>query len=79
MSLVERKSNFLLMREGTREEARQVGDAVVDLLTPFNDLALTLAMENDKEFAGHREVAAALDATVRLHFIRASGDRSVSH
>ena len=36
----------------------------MELLTPFKDLALTLTMDNDKEFAGHREVAAALGAQV---------------
>lgn len=64
VTLVERKSKLLLMREVTRKTARQVGDAIVALLTPFKDLALTLTMDNGKEFAGHREVAAALDAQV---------------
>lgn len=64
VTLVDRKSKFLLMREVTRKTARQVGDAVMDLLTPFKELALTLTMDNGKEFAGHREVAAALEAQV---------------
>ena len=62
LTLVERKSGFMLAAKLDRNTARAVADAVIRLLKPFakRELAHTITSDNGREFALHRRVARAL-------------------
>ena len=64
VTAVDRRSKFTLIEAVERKTEDLVGGALVAMLEPLKDLVLTLTADNGKEFAGHREVAAALEADV---------------
>ena len=64
VSAVDRMSKYALLQGAERKTKVLVGDALVCQFEPVKDLVLTVTADNGKEFAGHREVAAALDADV---------------
>ncbi len=66
VTLVERKSRYLLSQTVRRKTAALVGAAMQNLLRPSSALALTLTCDNGKEVAGHRQTAAALDTDIFL-------------
>jgi IS30 family transposase len=61
VSLTERKSRFTLIRKVTHKTAEEVGDAIVELLSPLADRVLTMTSDNGKEFAGHKNIAQKLN------------------
>ncbi len=61
VTLVERKSKYLLAQTVSRKTAALVGDAMQNLLRPFAALVLTVTCDNGKEFAGHLQTAEALE------------------
>ena len=63
---VERKSKFAVLHAVPRKAEGLVGGAPVAMLEPLADLVLTVAADNGKEFAGHREAAGALGADMRF-------------
>lgn len=62
VSVVDRCSKFTFLRRVAGKTSSAVGGAVLACLRPVSALAHTLTSDNGKEFAGHREVAAALSA-----------------
>ena len=64
VTAVDRKSKFTLIEAVERKTEDLVGGALVAMLEPLKDLVLTVTADNGKEFAGHAEVAAALEADV---------------
>lgn len=62
VSLVERKSGFTLIQKVDRKTSEAVGHAMTELLKPFKNKVLTITSENGREFAGHKEVALAVNA-----------------
>jgi IS30 family transposase len=62
VTLTERKSRFTLMRKVVRKTSREVGDALIELLLPFQ--VHTITFDNGKEFVEHQRVAHALNAQV---------------
>ena len=64
VTAVDRRSKFTLIEAVERKTEDLVGGALVAMLEPLKDLVLTLTADNVTEFAGHREVAAALEADV---------------
>jgi len=62
VTLVDRKSKFLLMRKVASKHARVVTDAMVEMLEPIKEVIKTLTSDNGKEFAYHKEVAQKLDS-----------------
>lgn len=61
VSLTERKSRFGLLGKVSRRSAELVHRKVVELLHPVQDKAKTVTGDNGKEFAQHKDIAAALD------------------
>jgi IS30 family transposase len=62
VTLTERKSRFALLRKVEQKTAKQVRNAVVDLLKPVSDRVHTLTSDNGKEFAESEEIAKELKA-----------------
>ena len=64
VTAVERVSKYLVMAAVPCKTMDLVGCALASLLEPLKPVVLTVTADNGKEFAGHRELAAALDADV---------------
>lgn len=62
VSLVERKSGFTLIQKVERKTSEAVSQAMMALLKPFENRVLTITSDNGREFAGHKEVASAVNA-----------------
>jgi IS30 family transposase len=62
VSAVDRKSKKVLLRKVESKEAEVVTRALIEMLMPYRTQVLTITADNGKEFAGHKEVAAALGA-----------------
>ena len=61
VTLVDRHSKFTLIKKVEAKQARAVTDAIVQLLKPIQNHALTITSDNGKEFSYHEEVAKTLD------------------
>jgi IS30 family transposase len=53
VSLVERKSHYILLHPVTQRLAEVVAQAIISLLNPFADWVHTITTDNGKEFAEH--------------------------
>lgn len=60
VTLIERKSRFALLAKVEQRKAEQVGDTVVDLLSPFSHKVYTVTGDNGKEFADHERISKEL-------------------
>lgn len=64
VTIVDRKSKFLLARVVDKKTAAEVSGAVIGLLKPYSEHTHTLTPDNGKEFAYHQKIAERLDAGV---------------
>lgn len=64
VSLVDRVSRYTLLRQLPGKHAEPVRDAIIDLLKPFKNRAITITFDNGLEFAKHEEVSEALKADI---------------
>lgn len=78
VSMVERSSLFTLIKQVTHKTALAVTEAVTSCLKPHSDKALTLTVDNGKEFAGHESIANILAATVYFAHPYASWERGIN-
>ena len=62
VSLVERKTGFMLIRKVERKTAQAVGHAITELLKPHRKKVITITSDNGREFAGHEEISKQLRA-----------------
>jgi IS30 family transposase len=53
VSIVERKSGLTLIRKFERQTALEVGEAMTDLLKPYQSKVHTMTSDNGREFARH--------------------------
>ena len=63
VTLVERKTGFTLMAKVKHKTAVAVGQAVIELLKPYQPWVKTITFDNGKEFAGHAHIDTALGST----------------
>lgn len=63
VSLVERRSQYLVLRKVGSRAAREVSQSMVDGLFRFNGLLESMTVDNGKEFASFKTVDAALGIT----------------
>ena len=66
VTLVERKSRFTLIKQVNGKTADEVAKAVISLLRPLVLYALTITVDNGKEFARYKKIAKEL--CVNLYF-----------
>jgi len=64
VSLVDRFSRYTLLHQLPGKHAGPVRDAIIHLLMPLKDRALTITFDNGLEFAKHEDVTKALDADI---------------
>jgi IS30 family transposase len=64
VTLVERKSQFVLMKRLASKTADLTSNAVEHLLKPIKHLCHTITQDNGKEFAAHERIASSLDASL---------------
>lgn len=62
VTVVDRKSKFTLIKNVPSKEAKVVTQALIEMIQPIKSVTHTITSDNGKEFAYHKEVAAALDA-----------------
>lgn len=62
VSIVERKTGLTLIHKVERKTAQAVGQAMIDLLKPYQKRVHTITSDNGREFAGHEGIAEALKA-----------------
>jgi IS30 family transposase len=60
VTVVERKSAFLLMAKLGGKKPRDLAKAVVRLLAPYKEKVLSITADNGTEFAGHKYIAQKL-------------------
>lgn len=78
VSLVERKSGFLLMRKVERKTARAVGDTITRLLKPHRRRVHTITSDNGREFADHEQISLQLQADFYFAHPYASWERGTN-
>ncbi len=78
VSMVERSSLFTLIKQVSHKTTSAVTEAVTSCLKPHSDKALTLTVDNGKEFAGHESIANILDASVYFAHPYASWERGIN-
>ena len=61
VTVVDRKSKFTLIKNVPSKEAKVVTQALIEMIQPIKAITHTITSDNGKEFAYHKEVAAALD------------------
>jgi IS30 family transposase len=64
VTIVDRKSKFVLIKRVDSKHADVVTKATVELLQPLKALTLTITADNGKEFAYHKLIASQLDTKV---------------
>jgi len=61
VTVVDRKSKFVLIKKVLTKEAQIVTDALIEMIQPIKGITHTITSDNGKEFAYHKQVSAALD------------------
>jgi transposase, IS30 family len=77
LTLTERKSRFTLLRTLTSKQANPIRDAIISLLKRDARLK-TITFDNGKEFAGHQQIASALNADCYFAHPYASWERGTN-
>ena len=62
VTFVERKTGYCLIKPIKRKTAPEVKEAALELLAPVKEQVHTITSDNGREFAGHEEIAARLEA-----------------
>lgn len=78
VTLVERKSKLTLIAKVVRKTAANVSDAIIQLLSTIKHWVHTLTSDNGREFAGHINIAKALDAKFYFAHPYASWERGLN-
>lgn len=78
VSLVERKSGFLLMHKVERKTASAVSDAMIQLLKRHRPKVRTITSDNGREFAGHEAISKKLKADFYFAHPYASWERGTN-
>ena len=60
VTLVERKSRFMVCKHVVNKTKHLVADAIIEALTPYVEGVNSITFDNGLEFAGHEQVAEAL-------------------
>lgn len=63
VTLVERKSGYVLMQKVTHKTAELVSNAIIEMAKPIASRVNTMTFDNGKEFASHTKMDEALNST----------------
>lgn len=62
VTIVDRKSRYVLMGKVDQRTSEKVGNLIIELLTPFRTFTKSLTADNGMEFANHRKIEQSLQA-----------------
>lgn len=75
LTIVERKSAFLLMTKLNGKNADELTISTIRLLAPYKDKVHTIISDNGTEFARHQRIAKKLEAKIFFSSILFMGKR----
>lgn len=75
VTLIERKSRFVLLRKVEQRTAEAVEDTINHLLKPWTNDVNTITADNGKEFANHEQIAKKLNAVFYFAHPNAAWER----
>ena len=78
LTVVERKSAFVLMVKLNGKNADELAKSTVRLLAPYKDKVHTITSDNGKEFARHRQIAKKLNAQFFFAHPYSSWERGIN-
>ena len=78
VTILERKTRFYLAKKVSSKSAEDVTKATIELLRPYKKYVHTITADNGREFAGHREIAKALEANVYFAHPYSSWERGAN-
>jgi transposase, IS30 family len=78
VTIVDRVSKLTLIKKVPSKHAEVVTEATITLLRPYLDKTITITADNGKEFAGHEEIKAALNANVYFAHPYSSWERGLN-
>ena len=78
ITIVERKTNFLLVKHVTKRTATRVAETIVALMMPYKDRVKTITCDNGKEFTEHRKIAQLLQCRVYFAHPFSSWERGLN-
>jgi len=61
VTVVDRKSKYAIIQKVSSKRAKEVTEALINMLQPLKEITQTITSDNGKEFAYHKQVSAALD------------------
>ena len=78
VTIVERKSNFILMRKLNGKNASQLAKETIRLMMPYKELVHSITSDNGTEFANHQYIAQKLNAEFYFAHPYSSWERGLS-
>lgn len=78
LTVVERRSRYVLAKFIPSKKAAVVADALIELLEPLKNLVHTITFDNGSEFALHEKIASQLGATVYFAHPYSSWERGTN-
>lgn len=78
VTILERKTRFYLTKKTASKSAKDVTKATIDMLLPYKEFVHTITADNGREFAGHEEIAEALEAKVYFAHPYSSWERGAN-
>lgn len=78
VTILERKTRFYLTKKAPSKSAKDVTKATIDMLLPYKEFVHTITADNGREFAGHEEIAEALEAKVYFAHPYSSWERGAN-
>jgi IS30 family transposase len=78
VTIVERKTKFVVIKKVETKHAEGVTAATIALLKPYNDKVFTITADNGKEFAGHEVIAQELGVDVYFAHPYSSWERGLN-
>ncbi len=78
ITILERKTRFYLTKKVPSKSAKDVTKATIDMLMPYKEFVHTITADNGREFAGHEEIAEALEVEVYFAHPYSSWERGAN-
>lgn len=78
VTIVERRTSFTLIKYVHTKSAEVVAKATIELLMPYKNKTHTITADNGKEFSMHKEIKAAVEASVYFAHPYSSWERGLN-
>jgi IS30 family transposase len=78
VTVVERRSNFILMKKLKSKNSNELAKETIRLLIPYKDLVHSITSDNGTEFARHQFIAEKLDAQFYFAHPYSSWERGIN-